>query len=158
MEDRIVEFPNRIKLVPVEGTTDTYDVVEVPGTVTSEGTPLSKATLMSDTIGTRYGLQAENTIVDMFSRNVQEILATIPASGWSTEPDTDGWYTNQVAIEDMKEAYSPLMLLIPTSKEIVGEEQADFALIAICDTYDGYIIAKATDVPENDLNVRFMGV
>lgn len=40
--DREVEFPNRFKLVPVNGTTDTFDLVPVPGQVTKEGRALNK--------------------------------------------------------------------------------------------------------------------
>lgn len=48
MKDRIVEFPNRYKLVPVPGTTDQYDFVPMPGTVTEEGTPFNKVNLLDD--------------------------------------------------------------------------------------------------------------
>lgn len=42
LEDRIVQFPNRYKMVLVEGTTDTFDLVPVPGEVTAEGVWVSK--------------------------------------------------------------------------------------------------------------------
>ena len=43
VEDRIVENANRYQLVLVAGTTDTYDLIPVPGTVTKIGTPINRA-------------------------------------------------------------------------------------------------------------------
>lgn len=157
MEDRIVQYPNRIKLVPVEGTTDTYDIVEVPGEVTAEGTPLNKATLMTDVVGNRYGLPSTGTLSQMFERNVQTFLATIPATGWSTST-TNGYYTNQVSVTGMKAVYNPKMYVSITSAELAEEERAAFGQIIECDTYDGYIIAKALEAPESDVKVILEGV
>ena len=42
VNDRVVEFPRRYQLTLVPGTTDTYDLVPVPGVVTEEGTPINK--------------------------------------------------------------------------------------------------------------------
>lgn len=48
MTDRSVQFPNRYQFVPVAGTTDTFDLVPVPGVVSAEGDDLSKANLLKD--------------------------------------------------------------------------------------------------------------
>ena len=48
MKDRVVEHPARYQLVPVAGTTDTFDLIPVPGVVTEEGDDISKATLLED--------------------------------------------------------------------------------------------------------------
>lgn len=45
-EDREVEFPNRVKLTPVEGQPNTYTVERAEGTITNPGTPLTAANLM----------------------------------------------------------------------------------------------------------------
>ena len=45
-EDREVEFPNRVKLTPVTGQPNTYDVQRAEGTITNPGTPLTAANLM----------------------------------------------------------------------------------------------------------------
>ena len=52
MEDRLVQYPNRVRLVQVDGQPGVYDIEAVPGTVTANGTPLNKATLLSDTVAT----------------------------------------------------------------------------------------------------------
>lgn len=45
-EDREVEFPNRVKLTPVTGQPNTYDVERAEGIITNPGTPLTAANLM----------------------------------------------------------------------------------------------------------------
>lgn len=42
VKDRVVQHPHRYKLVPVAGTTDTYDLERVPGTVTEKGTAVNR--------------------------------------------------------------------------------------------------------------------
>ena len=64
MKDRVVEHPNRYQLVPVAGTTDTYDVVPVPGTVTEAGTAINKALLLSDLAAGAFGLEDEEATVN----------------------------------------------------------------------------------------------
>lgn len=41
-EDRIVEHPNRVKLVPVAGTTDEFDLIAVPGKITKIGRAMNQ--------------------------------------------------------------------------------------------------------------------
>ena len=43
--DRNVQYPRRRQLVPVDGQPGQYDVYEVPGTVTEEGTAVNRALL-----------------------------------------------------------------------------------------------------------------
>lgn len=63
MKDRIVQHPNRYKLTPVAGTGDTFDLSPAPGAVTDEGTPLNKATLLSDeTAFAIFGSAEEHTV------------------------------------------------------------------------------------------------
>lgn len=58
MKDRVVEHPNRYRLVPVAGEPDVVDLVPVPGEITEAGTPISKATLLSDQTAALYGMGA----------------------------------------------------------------------------------------------------
>ena len=44
-KDRVVEYPNRVKLTPVEGQSNVYDVSRQEGTITQDGTPLNAETL-----------------------------------------------------------------------------------------------------------------
>ncbi len=60
MTDRVVEHPGRYQLVPVAGTTDQFDLVAVPGTVTAAGTTLNKENLLTDATATALGLDPED--------------------------------------------------------------------------------------------------
>lgn len=55
MQDRVPLYPGRVKLTPVSGQENTYDMVRADEP-TQEGTPLNKATLLKDTTATLYGL------------------------------------------------------------------------------------------------------
>ena len=74
MKDRVVQHPSRYQLVPVSGTTDTYDLVPVPGTVTEEGTPLNKATLLKDATAALYGLTGDDATVDKALESLAKTL------------------------------------------------------------------------------------
>lgn len=155
MKDRLVEFPNRFRLQEVGN--GIYDILPQPGNVTEEGTPLNKANLLSDPVAARYGLDAEGTPTQAFQQAVQELNATIPASGWSTGM-TNGYYTNRVAVDGMKAAYNPVLVLNVTSATLAEDERSAFGTIIECETFDGYIIAKCLDKPDISINVRFIGV
>lgn len=80
--DRVPTHPGRIKLTPVEGQTDLFDVARADDP-TVEGTPLDKATLdsiiQSRLTGRYYMLNVNRTYVGASS----DVNANpIPASGW----------------------------------------------------------------------------
>ena len=162
MEDRIVQYPNRIRLVPVDGQPNTYDIEEVPvdaaREITSEGTPLSKATLLTDVTGERYGLGPDGTIAEAFAYSVRSFDVQIATTDWSASADSNGWFTCQKDIAEMKSVYEPYLGLVITSAEVAEDERSNFGLILECETFDGYVIFKALDVPSMNLNVRFTGV
>ena len=79
MQDRNVEFPNRFRMVKVEGTDDIYDVIPAPGEVLNPGTLLNKANLLTDETAAALGLGLANpTIDDAFNRTV------VPSAGTGT--------------------------------------------------------------------------
>ena len=75
MIDRNVEFPSRYHITKVDGTDDVYELTPAPGTVSAEGTPINKATLLTDTTAMLYGL--DNTAVP---DNVFALLAGLLTS------------------------------------------------------------------------------
>lgn len=158
MEDRIVQFPNRIKLVPVDGQPNTYDIEEVPGEVTSEGTPLSKATLLSDITGERYGLDPTGTLDQAFSNNVRALTATVDISNWSSAPGSDGYYTNTIGVPEMKSDFNPFADVIISSAEVAEDEKDAFSNILEIETLDGSIVCKAISKPFISINIRLIGV
>ena len=67
MQDRNVEFPNRFRMVKVEGTDDIYDMIPAPGDVLNPGTLLNKANLLTDEVAQKMGLaMADPRPIDMF--------------------------------------------------------------------------------------------
>lgn len=55
MKDRISKYPGRVKLVPVEGESNTFDLIRADEPI-EEGTALNKATLLKDETAALYGL------------------------------------------------------------------------------------------------------
>lgn len=63
MKDRIPLYPGRVKLNPVTGQENTYDMVRADEP-TQEGTPLNKATLLKDDTAEALGLTSEDPTVN----------------------------------------------------------------------------------------------
>ena len=63
MKDRIPLYPGRVKLNPVTGQENTYDMVRADEP-TQEGTPLNKATLLKDNTAKALGLASEDPTVN----------------------------------------------------------------------------------------------
>ena len=57
MQDRVPLYPGRIKLLPVAGQENTFDMVRADQP-TQEGTPLNKDALLKDATAALYGLDA----------------------------------------------------------------------------------------------------
>ena len=58
MQDRVSLHPGRVKLVPVPGQENTYDMVRADSP-TQEGTPLNKDSLLKDATAALFGLGAD---------------------------------------------------------------------------------------------------
>ena len=58
MKDRVPTYPGRVKLTPVEGQANTYDMERADSPV-EVGTPLNKATLLSDVVAAAYKLEED---------------------------------------------------------------------------------------------------
>lgn len=67
MKDRVPTYPGRVKLTPVSGQANTYDMVRADSP-TQEGTPINKDTLLKDTTATALGLTGDPTVDDAFRR------------------------------------------------------------------------------------------
>lgn len=101
MKDRISLYPNRVKLVPVEGQENTYDMVRADSP-TDPGTPLSKANLLSDLVAEVFGLGSDavpNDVLDLLSRFHRGLG---DEHLWSVAPAV-GRY--QLRLEELDETY-----------------------------------------------------
>ena len=66
MKDRIPLYPGRVKLNPVTGQENTYDMVRADSPV-QEGTPLNKASLLKDATAVLYGMGVDAVPDDILS-------------------------------------------------------------------------------------------
>ena len=66
MQDRVPLYPGRVKLVPVAGLTNTYTMTR-DDHPTQDGTPLNKATFLSDSTAALYGLGIDAVPDSVFS-------------------------------------------------------------------------------------------
>lgn len=65
MLDRVPLYPGRVKLIPVAGQENTYDMTRADQ-ATQQGTPLNKATFLKDDTAALFGLGAEAVPNDAF--------------------------------------------------------------------------------------------
>ena len=65
MKDRIPKYPGRVKLTPVEGQANTFDMIRADEPE-QEGTPLNKKTLLTDETASLFGLGEDATVGDAF--------------------------------------------------------------------------------------------
>lgn len=92
MQDRNVEFPNRFRMVKVEGTDDIYDMIPAPGDVLNPGTLLNKANLLTDETARLLGMEQENPTVDEAFVKVQRNVIEKPAFQKIASYETAGSY------------------------------------------------------------------
>lgn len=151
MNDRIPTRPGRVKLTKDDGSVF-YAVMERADEPTQEGTPLNKATLFNSDNSARFGAE---TPAEGFARLGQILTATFPVNGWKANGN---WQENRVNVSGMKAAYNPFLDVVITSAATAEDERAAFGCIIECETFDGYVIARALDVPDISINVRFLGV
>ena len=96
--DRIVQYPGRVKMTPVSGQTDVYDMTAQEGTVTTEGTLLNAANLNAQT-------QLDSAVLEQFQsagmagqyqNDMSNALSFIINGAVITEETTDGnWHTRK---------------------------------------------------------------
>ena len=119
------------------------------------GTPLSKANLFSGERTVRYG---GDTVDDGFKLLVREWNIVVPASGWSANPNSAGYYTNTIEISTMKAVYTPIFGLNETASENIDAAISAFAELKRMTTADGSVTFLALDKPDINIPVRIKGV
>lgn len=73
MKDRIPQYPGRVRLTPVAGQEGLYDIERADAPV-EPGTPLNKASLLSDTAAQRLNLPASATVSDALGKLAGGVL------------------------------------------------------------------------------------
>lgn len=91
MKDRTPTYPGRVKLTPVSGQANTYDMVRADQP-TQEGTPLNKDTLLKDTTATALGLTGDPTVDEAFAKLAKKSEYKIGDIKLTANSDPgDGW-------------------------------------------------------------------
>ena len=156
MKDRVVQYPNRYKLVPVPESDDTFDFEAVTGTVTQEGTFLNKANLLTDETAARFGLTDDPTVNDAFSMTAVKpayFSAALSATAWSgsTAP-----YTQTVTVTGLLSTDRPIV-----DVALTGTAETDTAileawgLVSRITTAENSITAVCyEDKPEVDIPIQ----
>ena len=73
MKDRIPTYPGRVRLIPVAGQENTYDIVRADEPQ-QEGTPLNKSTLLSDTTKSALELTQSDPTVDDALAKIKNLI------------------------------------------------------------------------------------
>ncbi len=154
MKDRIPTLPGRMKIIRSDGTTE-YVTMERADEPTEVGTPLNKATLFDSVQATRYGVETPNAA---FGKLTNSVIVNVSIEGWSSAVNSEGYYTNKIAVAGMKKEYEPFYSLLPTSSALLEDEEAAFAEIKRMTTSDGYVEFKALENPDKSINVKVRGV
>lgn len=80
MRDRVPRYPGRVKLTPVSGQANVYDM-ERADSPTHEGDPINKSTLLKDSTAALFGLGSDAVPDDVFSKIFDHVdtILTIPS-------------------------------------------------------------------------------
>lgn len=74
MKDRIPRYPGRVKLTPVPGSTNLFDM-ERADEPTQVGTPLNKTTFLTDAVAQKIGLSGDPTVSEAIDK--LQLLTTV---------------------------------------------------------------------------------
>ena len=91
MKDRVPLYPGRVKLVPVAGQENTYDMVRADEPQ-MEGTPINKAALLKDATAALFGLGTDAVPDDVLAK-IKELLDGLLTTANSKAKIQTGSYT-----------------------------------------------------------------
>ena len=58
----------------------------------------------------------------------------------------------------MKSTYSPMFSVVTTTADAISEEELAFSYIKKMETFDGYVVFKATEPVQTNISIRIKGV
>ena len=150
MENRIPTKPNRIKLTDDSGNSQYY-TMERADEPTVEGTPLNKATLFDNENESRYACSLPNDALKMLTKEWQ---VNVPASGWSADVNSEGYYTQTIVVDGMKEVFKPNFMPLYGLADGIDNIENAFSVIKRMTTADGSVTFMAVERPDSDITIR----
>ena len=154
MENRIPTKPNRIKLTDDSGNSQYY-TMERADEPTVEGTPLNKATLFDSANSERYACGVPSEAFELLTKEWQ---VNVPANGWSAAVNSEGYYTQTIAVDGMKEVFKPNFMPLYGLADGIDAVDTVFAVVKRMITSDGSVTFLAIDIPADDMTIRILGV
>lgn len=155
MEDRQSANPGRVKITLDDGTV-MFGTIERADEPTVAGTPLNKNTLFNNVNTERYGVNLPSEAFELIGRLWGTFALT--ADGWSANPDSEGYYTQEISIPGMRAEYYPTMIPVYSATETKDDEKAAVGVVDRIVTINGAIKAMAIDVPETSFEFMLVGV
>lgn len=155
MQDRQPTKPNRIKLTFDDGTVK-YATLERADEPTVVGSPLNKNTLFNSKNTERFVCNLPSEAFELLGKVWGPV--TLRADGWSSAPDTEGYYTQRIEMDGMSAQYYPSAIPVFSSAELKDDEKVAFGSVDIIETYDGYVVCKSTFPGELNVNFVLVGV
>lgn len=119
------------------------------------GTPLSKGNLFSGDRSNRYSVDTPDKGFEVL---VREWEVLVLASGWSSSPNSAGYYTNTVSVAGMKSVYTPVFTVNETTSSAIEDAISAFAEIKRMTTADGSVTFLALDKIDTNIPIRIKGV
>lgn len=129
-----------------------YEYIRPEDEPAQTGTPLTKATLLSDDTALAIGLDGEDPTVNealarLAARGAMKLLpVTLPSSGWETDENLDEKYPRyiDVAHDEIAEDMVPILTILPSSLATAGAS----GLRPVAETRDKALRVHAKKVPE----------
>ena len=134
MQDRVSLYPGRVKLEPVAGQANTYDLTRADSP-TQEGTPLNKASLLKDSTAALFGLGADAVPDDVFNNLLGQLgdkarIATGSYTGTGTYGSSN---PNSITLSFVPKlvivfGWCYIAAMSPTTSTYNNKEIADFCV------------------------------
>lgn len=157
MKDRVPTYPGRVRLIPVAGQANTYDMIRADSPQ-QEGTPINKANLLDDATAEKLGLSGDPTVSQALAGILQKpIQATLTVSGWTA---VTGGYTQSVAVAGLLTTDDTRTRVDPVRSESGSQANDEaFACLQEPGAYvgcqqDGYLYCRVVDKPTRVINLQ----
>lgn len=154
MKERVSTYPGRVKLIPVEGQENIYDMERADSPI-DEGTPLNKATLLTDETAALAGL-GENAVPDevlsrILARMMKRVTVTLLASDWDGEESP---FTQTVSVSGVSEDETEQGVFIsPASASL---DDWNLAQVLATEQRAGALVFKSKERLAVDLTVNVL--